>query len=153
MTSLKASPDELRAMVGTELEPSTWELIDQARIDAFADVTGDRQFIHIDPVKAAAGPFGGTVAHGLLVLSLLPALIEKAVPFPANVKVSVNYGYNKIRFLSPVRSGKRVRARFTIADFAETEPGRYQLITAVSVEIEGEAKPALIAEWVAIGLV
>ena len=93
------------------------------------------------------------MAHGLLVLSLLPALIETAVPIPSNVGVTVNYGYNKIRFLTPVRSGKRVRAKFVITEFTEPQPGRYQQVTTVTVEIEGESKPALVAEWIGIGLV
>ncbi|CAN7807714.1 MaoC family dehydratase [Paraburkholderia hospita] len=153
MTALRVSPDELRAMVGKELEPSEWELIDQARIDAFAEVTGDRQFIHIDREKAKDSPFGDTVAHGLLVLSLLPGLIEKSVPIPSDVGVTVNYGYNKIRFPSPVRNGKRVRAKFVISEFSVPSPGRYQLIFTVTVEIEGESKPALVAEWIGICLV
>jgi acyl dehydratase len=140
-------------MVGKELEPSEWELIDQARIDAFAEVTGDRQFIHIDQKKAKDTPFGGTVAHGLLILSLLPGLIEKSVPIPSDVGVTVNYGYNKIRFPSPVRNGKRVRARFVISEFGMPSAGRYQLIFTVTVEIEGESKPALVAEWIGICLV
>ena len=153
MSIRKLDTDELRSLVGKELEPSDWELIDQARINSFADVTGDHQFIHVDPEKAAKSPFGGTVAHGLLVLSLLPALIETAVPIPSNVGVTVNYGYNKIRFLTPVRSGKRVRAKFVITEFTEPQPGRYQQVTTVTVEIEGESKPALVAEWIGIGLV
>lgn len=153
MSLQRLSPDELRNMVGKELAPSRWELVDQARIGAFAEVTGDRQFIHVDPVKAKNGPFGGTVAHGLLILSLLPTLIEGSVPIPSNVGITINYGYNKIRFLKPVPSGKRVRAKFTISEFTEPVPGRYQQITTVTVEIEGESKPALIAEWIGIGLV
>lgn len=153
MSVQRISPNELRALVGKELEPSGWELVDQGRINAFAQVTGDHQFIHVDPEKAKGGPFGGTVAHGLLVLSLLPSMIEKSVPSPAEVGVTINYGYNKIRFLAPVRSGRRIRARFSISEFSEPKPGRYQQITTVTVEIEGESKPALIAEWIAIGLV
>lgn len=153
MSIQKINPAALRSLVGKELDPSEWTLIDQERINSFAHVTGDHQFIHVDPERAKNGPFGGTVAHGLLVLSLLPALIEKSVPIPDDVKVTVNYGYNKIRFLSPVRSGKRVRARFVISELTEPAPGRYQQVTTVTVEIEGEDKPALIAEWIAIGLV
>lgn len=152
MSARRVSPDELRALVGKELEPSTWELIDQARIDAFAEVTGDRQFIHVDPEKARASPFGDTVAHGLLILSLLPSLIAKSVPIPSDVGVMVNYGYNKIRFPSPVRNGKRVRAKFLISEFSEPSPGRYQLVFIVTVEIEGESKPALVAEWIGLCL-
>ncbi|KVQ18854.1 nodulation protein NodN [Burkholderia cepacia] len=153
MSVRKLSPDDLKSLVGKELAPSNWISIDQARIDAFADVTGDHQFIHVDPEKAAKSPFGGTVAHGLLVLSLLPTLIEQTVPVPSNVGATVNYGYNKIRFLAPVRSGKQVRAKFVISEFTEPQPGRYQQITTVTVEIEGESRPALIAEWIGLGLV
>lgn len=145
--------DELRALVGKDLDPSPWLSLDQARISAFADVTQDRQFIHVDPEKAKDSVFGGTIAHGLLTLSMLPSLMEKTLPGLEGMKASVNYGYNKIRFLAPVRSGKRVRARFVITELSETAPGRFQLLTHITVEIEGEEKPALIAEWISLVLV
>lgn len=153
MTHRIATADEFCALVGRDLAPSPWVLLDQSRINAFAEVTEDQQFIHVDPEKAKATPFGGTIAHGLLTLSMLPALIEKALPGLDGMKASVNYGYNKIRFLAPVRSGKRVRAKFVIAEFSEAAPGRYQIITNITVEIEGEDKPALIAEWISLILV
>lgn len=153
MTNRIVSTDELRQLIGKDLEPSPWVLLDQQRISAFADVTEDHQFIHIDPAKAKATPFGGTIAHGLLTLSMLPSLIEKTLPALEGMKASINYGYNKVRFLAPVRSGKRIRGRFVIDDFSETGPGRYQLLTTITVEIEGEDKPALIAEWISMVLV
>lgn len=152
MYNRTVTAEELRALVGKDLEPSPWLLLDQERISAFAEVTEDRQFIHVDAEKAKASPFGGTIAHGLLTLSMLPSLIEKTLPALEGMKASVNYGYNKIRFLAPVRSGKRVRAKFVIAEFSETGPGRYQIITNITVEIEGEDKPALIAEWISMVL-
>ncbi|MHA5498423.1 MaoC family dehydratase [Pseudomonas aeruginosa] len=153
MTNRIVSSDELRQLVGKDLEPSPWVLLDQQRISDFADVTEDQQFIHVDPEKAKATPFGGTIAHGLLTLSMLPSLIEKTLPALEGMKASINYGYNKVRFLAPVRSGKRIRAKFVIADFSEAGPGRYQVLTTITVEIEGEEKPALIAEWISMVLV
>ncbi|HCE7954231.1 TPA: MaoC family dehydratase [Pseudomonas aeruginosa] len=153
MTNRIVSADELRQLIGKDLEPSPWVLLDQQRISDFADVTEDQQFIHVDPEKAKATPFGGTIAHGLLTLSMLPSLIEKTVPALEGMKASINYGYNKVRFLAPVRSGKRIRAKFVIADFSEAGPGRYQVLTTITVEIEGEEKPALIAEWISMVLV
>jgi acyl dehydratase len=144
------SIDELKALVGKELGPSSWMDIDQARIDSFADVSGDHQFIHIDPERAQATPFGGTIAHGLLTLSLLPAFAQEVLPVVEGAKMNVNYGYNKIRFLNPVRSGKRVRARFRFTDITETQPGRWRQSGDVTVDIEGEQKPSLIAEWITL---
>jgi len=151
MSNKTASPAELRAMIGKPLEPSRWVLIDQDRVNAFGEVTEDRQYIHLDPERAAAGPYGGTVAHGLLTLSLLSTLMQEAVPVPENFAAGVNYGYNKVRFITPVKVGRRIRAHFTILEFTEPKPQRYQQITSVTVEIEGEAKPALVAEWVTMG--
>ncbi|HEP8424939.1 TPA: MaoC family dehydratase [Pseudomonas aeruginosa] len=153
MTYRAVSANELRQLIGKDLEPSPWVLLDQERINGFADITEDHQFIHIDPAKAKATPFGGTIAHGLLTLSMLPSLIEKTLPALEGMKASINYGYNKVRFLAPVRSGKRVRAKFVITDFTEAGEGRYQVITAITVEIEGEEKPALAAEWISMILV
>jgi len=153
MTNRIVTADELRKLIGKDLEPSPWVLLDQQRISDFADVTEDQQFIHVDPEKAKATPFGGTIAHGLLTLSMLPSLIEKTLPALEGMKASINYGYNKVRFLAPVRSGKRIRAKFEIAGFREAGPGRYQILTIITVEIEGEEKPALIAEWISMVLV
>jgi acyl dehydratase len=146
-----ATLDSIRARIGEEIGVSDWILVDQARIDPFAEVTEDPQFIHIDPVAAARTPFGGTVAHGFLTLSLLSRMAADAMLRPEGVKMGVNYGFDRVRFMAPVRSGKRVRGRFVLTAFEEKRPGQYQFTHNVTVEIEGEEKPALVADW--IGLV
>ena len=143
-----ANIEEIEARIGSEVGVSDWILVDQGRIDAFAEVTEDRQFIHVDPEAAARTPFGGTIAHGFLSLSLLSRMAYEAMLTPDNVKMGVNYGFEKVRFLAPVRAGKRVRGRFTLVSFEEKRPGQYQFVHHVSVEIEGEDKPALIADWI-----
>jgi acyl dehydratase len=143
----------LAARAGEEVGVSDWFLIDQARIDAFADVTEDWQFIHVDAGAAAKTPFGGTIAHGFLTLSLLSAMAYQAAPMIENLVMGVNYGFDKIRFLQPVRSGKRVRGRFKLLDAGERDPGRWLIRQEVTVEIEGEPKPALVAEWLAMNVV
>ncbi|HEX8366435.1 MAG TPA: MaoC family dehydratase [Allosphingosinicella sp.] len=146
-----ASLDEIKAKVGTEIGVSEWILVDQDRIDRFAEVTEDRQFIHVDPVRAAAEtPFGGTVAHGFLSLSLLSRMGEDAFLQPPNVKLGVNYGFERVRFMSPVRAGKRVRGRFKLVSADERRPGQWRFVHEVTVEIEGEKKPALTVEWIGI---
>jgi acyl dehydratase len=142
--------DDYKAKVGQEVGVSDWILVDQGRIDKFAEVTGDHQFIHVDPEKAKLTPFGGTIAHGYLTLSLLSAMAYDAMPGIEGAKMGVNYGLNKLRFMAPVRAGKRIRGRFTIADVTERSPGQFQTTVTVSVEIEGEDKPALAAEWVTL---
>lgn len=137
-------------MIGKEAGVASWVTVDQERIDQFAAATGDDQFIHVDPVRAAKTPFGGTIAHGLLTLSLVSAMAYEALPSPQPVRMSVNYGYNKVRFTAPVKAGKRVRARFKILDFREVEPGRWDRSTEVTVEIEGETRPALVAEMISV---
>src|SRR3954454_6246376 len=141
-----ATLDEIRARVGEEIEVSDWILIDQARIDAFAEMTEDRHFIHVDPEAAAKTPFGGTIAHGFLTLSLLSRMAADVMLRPDGVKMGVNYGLDRVRFIAPVRSGRRVRGRFTLTRFDEKRPGQYQFCHAVTVEIEGEDKPALLAD-------
>jgi len=143
-----ASLEEIKAAVGTLVGLSDWILVDQARIDAFAAVTEDPQFIHIDPEAAAQTPFGGTIAHGFLTLSLLSRMAADAMLRPEGVRMGVNYGFEKVRFIAPVRSGKRVRGRFTLVSFEEKRPGQWQFVHNVNVEIEGEDKPALIADWI-----
>ena len=143
-----ATIEEIKAKVGDEVGMSGWILIDQARIDSFAQVTEDHQFIHVDPEAAAKTPFGGTVAHGFLTLSLLSRMAEQAMLRPDNIRMGVNYGFEKVRFLAPVRSGKRVRGRFRLKQFEEKRPGQWQFMHEVTVEIEGEDKPALIADWI-----
>ncbi|QHL91519.1 MaoC family dehydratase [Sphingomonas changnyeongensis] len=143
------SLDELKARVGQPLGTSDWLTVDQAMIDKFADATGDHQFIHVDPDKAKLTPFGGTIAHGFLSLSLMPVLTQMTdMPRPAGIKMGVNYGGNKTRFLAPVRSGKRVRGHFKLLELEEKRPGQWQQTVEYTLEIEGEDKPALIAEWI-----
>jgi acyl dehydratase len=143
-----ASIEDIQTKLGEEVGVSDWILVDQARIDAFAAVTDDHQFIHVDPEAAAKTPFGGTVAHGFLTLSLLSRMAADAMLRPENIKMGVNYGFEKVRFLAPVRSGKRVRGRFRLDRFEEKRAGQYQFVHQVTVEIEDEDKPALIAEWI-----
>jgi acyl dehydratase len=143
-----ASIEDIQSRLGSEVGVSDWILVDQARIDSFAEVTEDHQFIHIDPEAAAKTPFGGTIAHGFLTLSLLSRMAADAMLRPDGIKMGVNYGFEKIRFLAPVRSGSRVRGRFRLDRFEEKRPGQYQFVHEVTVEIEGEDKPALVAEWI-----
>lgn len=145
-----ASLDDIRSRVGGEIGVSSWILIDQARIDAFAEATEDRQFIHVDPEAAAATPFGGAVAHGFLSLSLLSRMAANAMLLPEGMRMAVNYGLERVRFLAPVRSGKRVRGRFVLDSVEEKAPGQWLLTHTVTVEIEDETKPALVATWLAL---
>ena len=138
---------DLQAKVGEQIGTSDWFLIDQKRIDEFAETTEDRQFIHVDPEAAKATPFGGTIAHGFLTVSLLAPMMASATE-TVDAKMSVNYGFNKLRFLAPVRSGKRVRGHFKLLELTEKRPGQWQQTMEATIEIEGEDKPALIAEWV-----
>jgi acyl dehydratase len=139
--------EEYRSQVGMLLGVSDWILIEQGMIDQFADVTRDWQFIHIDPIRAKETPFGGTIAHGLLTLSLVSAMSFTAVPAIAGPQVGINYGFNSIRFLSPVLAGSRVRGSFTLKQFVERQPRQWQSTLDVRVDIENVSKPALIAEW------
>ncbi|MFD1194921.1 MaoC family dehydratase [Seohaeicola saemankumensis] len=134
------------ALKGQEIGVSDWFTVTQAQIDAFADCTHDHQYIHVDPEAAAKSPFGTTIAHGFLTLSLLSAMVYQ-MPAIEGVVMGVNYGFNKIRFVSPVRVNSRVRARFVLVDFTEVRPGEIQYTLAVTVEIDGQDKPALVAEW------
>jgi len=143
-----ASIEDIRFKVGQEIGVSPWIEISQAAIDSFADITGDPQFIHVDPEAAKATPFGGTVAHGFLTLSLLSQMAAHVMLRPDNVKMGVNYGLDRVRFIAPVRSGKRVRGRFTLIRLDERNPGQWQFVHNVVVEIEGEDKPALTADWI-----
>ena len=145
-----ASLDEIHARVGDEIGVSSWLTVDQARIDAFADATEDRQFIHTDPAAAAQTPFGGTIAHGFLSLSLLSRMGAEVMLFPPGLKMAVNYGLDRVRFLAPVKSGKRVRGRFTLDSVEEKAPGQLLFRHTVTVEIEGEERPALTAIWLGL---
>ncbi len=139
--------DEYHNHVGMLLGVSDWIVVEQGIIDRFADVTRDWQFIHIDPVRAKETPFGGTIAHGLLTLSLVSAMSFTAVPAIAGAQVGINYGFNSIRFISPVLAGSRVRGSFTLKQFVERQPRQWQSALDVRVDIENVSKPALIAEW------
>jgi len=125
---------------------SDWLLVDQAMVDRFASAIEDFQFIHVDPERAKETPFGGTIAHGFLTLSLLSAMAYQ-MPSIEGAVMGVNYGFNKIRFVSPVRSGARIRGRFTLAELTQIRPGEVQFMMQVTVEIEGQNKPVLVAEW------
>lgn len=138
---------DLAAGVGEIIGVSDWILIDQARINEFADTTGDHQFIHVDPERAKATPLGGTIAHGFLTLSMLARMMTGSCE-ALEAKMSVNYGFNRIRFLSPVHSGKRIRGSFKLLALEEKRPGQWQQTVEATVEIEGEDKPALLAEWI-----
>jgi acyl dehydratase len=145
--------EELSALVGRELGTSDWFLIDQERIDEFADVTLDHQFLHVDPERAKATPFGGTIAHGFLTLSLLVHLCLPFIPTLENRKLVVNYGFDKVRFAAPVKVDKRIRTRANLGEVTERKPGNVVMRIDVTVEIEGEEKPALIAEWLSLHVV
>lgn len=145
-----ASLDHIRAQVGLEVGVSSWLVVDQDRIHAFAEATEDRQFIHVDPDAAAQTPFGGTISHGFLTLSLLSRMAAEAILVPEGLKMAVNYGLDRVRFLAPVRSGKRVRGRFSLDSIEEKAPGQWLMRHHVTVEIEGEDKPALTAVWLGL---
>ena len=138
--------EDLPRLVGTELEPSPWIEITQERVNQFADATNDHQFIHVDPEKAAQTPFGGPIAHGFLSLSLLSYLNAETAVEPENLVMVINYGSDKIRYLMPVRVGQRIRSRQKVLEVTEKKPGHWLIKNAVTVEIEGEQKPALVAE-------
>lgn len=147
MVSRTTTISELEAKLGKEIGLSRWFLIDQDRINQFADVTEDQQFIHVDPLNAKDTPFGGTIAHGFLTLSMLSAMADDAVPVVEGLVHSVNYGFDRIRFISPVRANSRVRGRFDLIKF-ESTAGQITQSVSVSVEIEGSDQPALVAEWI-----
>jgi len=148
-TSLEA----FKNSAGTRLEPSAWLRIDQQRIDQFADATSDHQFIHVDPEKAAATPFGSTIAHGFLTLSLLSYLMGQHMPVPRGTVMGINYGSNKVRFLQPVKVNSRVRAITRIESISEKPGGQFLLKSSVTVEIENESRPALVAEVLSLYIV
>ena len=145
--TMGAGMSELRDLIGKELEPSDWLEVTQERIDAFADATGDHQWIHVDPVRAADGPFGTTIAHGFLTLSLCAPLLAQALAGVTASGMSVNYGSNKVRFPAPVPVGSRIRARVTIASVDEV-PGGEQMVAVTTVERAGSDKPVCVAELV-----
>ena len=139
--------EELRARVGQEIGVSQWHTVTQSQIDRFAEVTGDHQWIHLDQARAGReSPYGTTIAHGFLTVSLLPMLINEAVEMEGDFKMRVNYGFNRLRFTGAVPSGARVRARFSLASIKDVEGG-VEIAWGTTVEVEGREKPALVAEW------
>ncbi|WP_085677124.1 MULTISPECIES: MaoC family dehydratase [unclassified Pseudomonas] len=138
--------NELTQYVGKELGRSDWLKIDQQRINLFAEATGDFQFIHVDPEKAATTPFGTTIAHGFLTLSLIPKLMEDILVMPEGLKMVVNYGLDSVRFIQPVKVNSKVRLKVDLGEVIEKKPGQWLLKATVTLEIEGEEKPAYIAE-------
>ncbi|HEV2081722.1 MAG TPA: MaoC family dehydratase [Brevundimonas sp.] len=146
-------PSQLQSLIGQEVGVSRWFEIDQARIDAFARITEDEQFIHVDPEAAKATPFGGTIAHGFLTLSLASAMSYDAVQPLQGVVMGVNYGFDKLRFLAPVPAGSKVRGRFRLLSAEDKGGGRWLLKHELTVEIDGADKPALIAEWLGMQVV
>ena len=145
-----AALDDIRARIGSEIGASDWILVDQDRIDRFADTTEDRQFIHVDPQSAAQTPFGGTIAHGFLSLSLLSRMAADVMLVPDTTRMAVNYGLDRVRFIAPVRSGSRVRGRFTLDAVDDKAPGQLLLRHSVTVEIDQHDKPALTAVWLGL---
>ncbi|OLS63902.1 MaoC family dehydratase [Pseudomonas putida] len=144
---------ELSQYVGKELGRSEWLKIDQERINLFAEATGDFQFIHVDPAKAAKTPFGSTIAHGFLSLSLIPKLMEDILVLPEGLKMVVNYGLDSVRFIQPVKVDSRVRLAVSLTEVTEKKPGQWLLKATVALEIEGEEKPAYIAEPLSLAFV
>ena len=147
------TPDTIEDALGKEIGVSDWYEITQENVNKFADVTSDHQFIHVDEEKAAKTPFGGTIAHGFLSLSLLPHLNAQNAIVPENLIMGINYGSDKVRYLTPVRVGKRVRTLQKVLDVTEKKPGHWLIKNAVTLEIEGEEKPALIAETLSMMVV
>ena len=145
--------EDLPGLIGTELEPSPWLEITQERVNQFADATNDHQFIHVDPEKAKQTPFGGPIAHGFLSLSLLSYLNAQSPIVPENTVMGINYGSDRVRYLTPVAVGKRIRSRQKILEASEKQPGQWLVKTAVTVDIEGEKMPALIAEILSMFIV
>lgn len=158
-TGAKAAPtttdlDELRAKVGHPIGISSWIRIDQDLIDAFATISGDHQFIHVDPERARAEThFGGTIAHGFLVLSLISQMRASAIPPIEGLAMGINYGFEKVRFITPVPAGGSVRGRFTLNAMDDRGPGEIQFTWGVSVDLDGAHKPALVAEWLTRAIV
>ena len=146
-------PSELQSLIGTEVGLSRWFLVDQAKIDAFADATEDWQFIHVNPELAKQTPFGGTIAHGFLTLSLASAMSYDCVKPLDGVAMGVNYGFDKLRFLAPVPAGSKIRGRFKLLSAEDKGGGRWLIKHELTVEIEGGEKPALIAEWLGMQMV
>ena len=144
------SVDEIKDLIGCEVGLSDWLHIDQERVNQFADATLDYQYIHLDQKRAAKTPFGGTIAHGFLTLSLISHLAGEHTVMPEGVQMGVNYGCNKLRFLAPVKVGSYIRARVVLKDFTEKRPGQFMSTLTITMEIQDEDKPAMICEWVTL---
>ncbi len=153
MITANISLEDFKNSAGTELEPSDWLLIDQQRIDRFADATNDHQFIHVDAEKAAASPFGSTIAHGFLSLSLISYLMGQTMLIPEGTVMGINYGSDKIRFLTPVKVNSRVRSKASIAEVIEKPGGQFLVRISVTIEIENEQRPALVADILSLYIV
>lgn len=153
MAHASISLEALQSKIGREIGYSDWREVTQDRIDRFAEATDDHQFIHVDPDRARKSPFGGTIAHGFLSLSLLSALFDDAVGTIEGVSMSVNYGFNSVRMVSPVKAGSRIRGRFVLKDLFARKPGQWQLTLDVAIDIEHEDKPALVCEWLILVVV
>jgi acyl dehydratase len=153
MISANISIEDFKNSEGTELGPSEWLLIDQERIDRFADATDDHQFIHVDPVRAAGTPFGCTIAHGFLSLSILPHLLAQILPIPEGIVMGINYGAEKVRFSQPVKVNSRVRARARIEQVNARPGGQYMVKTRATLEIENNRRPAVIAHLLSLYVV
>ena len=151
--ALTVTKENANDHVGHEVGVSKWLKIDQDRIDAFAGATNDHQFIHVDPEAAAQSPFGTTIAHGFLTLSLFTHLAGTDGIQLENAVMLVNYGMNKLRFLTPVKVDDEIRARIVLNDFEEKRPGQFLITTGVTIEINGEDKPALVAEWLTMAII
>jgi len=150
----KVNPSQLEGMIGTEVGVTDWVEIDQERINKFADATGDHQYIHVDPDRAAETPFGSTIAHGFLTLSLLSMLTSMGGGVKLdNAVMGINYGLDKVRFINAVKVGSKIRARFKLIRADEKKPKHFLIKHNVTIEIEGENKPALIAEWLGMSVV
>ena len=153
MIESNISVEDFKNSAGTELGPSDWLLIDQERINRFADATDDHQFIHVDPEKAAATPFGSTIAHGFLSLSIIPQLLSQIMPIPDGIVMGINYGTDKVRFSLPVRVDSRVRARARIEKVSARPGGQFIVKTKVTLVIEGRRRPAVVADILSLFVV
>jgi acyl dehydratase len=145
--------EKLKTMIGQDNGVSDWVLIDQERVNLFADATDDHQWIHVDVEQAKKGPFGGTIAHGFLTLSLTPLFSSSGKYLPEGMKMVVNYGLNKVRFIAPVPVGSRIRSKMVISGVEEKDPGRILITTTHTIEIEGQDKPACVAEALAMFMI
>ena len=153
MIESNISLEDFKNSTGTELEPSDWLMIDQHRIDLFADATDDHQYIHCDPEKAAATPFGGTIAHGFLTLSLISTLVAQHMLIPDGTVMGINYGSDRLRFVQPVKVDTRVRAKAKIKEVKERRGGQFMVKVGVTIEIENERRPALMADILSLYIV